>query len=288
MAQSSNSDSQQGEQGHKRKHSFSSSSRYASLESLDESLDNNSGTDVLSLLQSLNKKMDKNLRVTNEIKKEMCDLKRTVNCHENRLIVAESGIVKLETSVDQLSKENEAIQTELRKLNLIFAGVSDDQNETEDELFRKIRAVISKTTELDIPFDTFYRLGNFNPSKDRPIKIRFISLRQRNIIYDNRSKLSSPHFINEDLPYSTRRTNAILRNKRKEAISNGVANEDIRINYRTKQVSIKDQVYDILSLEAGTMKLSSTSVNAQNNFLGATPPIHSSATSTNFFNLGSR
>jgi len=250
----------------KRGRKRSSSSIYSSAES------ENDAADVMSLLKSLNKKMDKNLKATTDIKKEMTDLKRTVNNHDKRLSDAESGIQKLELSVNQITSENELIQIELKKLNLVFMGIQDDLEESQDQLYTKVQSIISKTTPLDIPLDTFYRLGYFNSAKNRPVKVKFTSMTQRNIIYSNRSNLLPPNFINEDLPYSTRKSNAILRNKKKEAINEGVPADEVNINYKMKQIAVKGQVFKVQSLRNGTLTLSpqSTSIRA-GNFLGTTP-----------------
>jgi len=209
--------------------------------------------DVMSLLKKINKKIEKNLKDTNDIYQDMTSIKKTINAHGKRLDEAELGISKLENSVDKINDESKMIQIELKKVNLIIVGVFDVQNEPEQQLYSKIKSVIAETTDLDVPIDTYYRLGNFNIVKPRPIKVRFISVRQRNLVYNNRSELSPPIHISEDLPYTTRRSSAILRNKKKEAISNGVLPDDININYKMKQILIKDKTYCITSLLSGTI-----------------------------------
>jgi len=207
--------------------------------------------DVKSLLLSLNKKMDKNLQASKNIRKDVSDLKKTINSHGMRLDKAETGISRLESAVDHINGENELIQTELKKVNLILCGVDDDPHETEPQLHSKNMGVFAIVTPHNFPIDTYYRLGNYSDTRKRPIKVRFLSIAQRNIVYDNRSKLSPPLYTNEDLPYNTRRASSILRNKKKEAMANGTSPDEVTINYKLMQITIKNQPYCIQSLVTG-------------------------------------
>lgn len=110
-------------------------------------------------------------------------------------------IGKLESELETMKAENELLWCQLSKSNLVFGGVPDSDKETNKDLYAKVTNVIKSTTGKTIDFDTAYRVGKNNINSSRPIKVRFLAIRDRNEVYECRFKTSQPIYINEDLPF---------------------------------------------------------------------------------------
>jgi len=136
----------------------------------------------------------------------------------------------------------------------------DSADESDDHLYSSVKLFISELTEDEISFDTAYRLGKFKPNHRRPVRVRFLAMCQRNLIYSNRNKLTPPFYINEDLPFSIRKDHAILRSKKRDAIKSGVPTENISIDWRQRSILIN---LDKFAIKDGNLVLVSQSQSKQ-------------------------
>ena len=55
--------------------------------------------------------------------------------------------------------------------------------------------------------------------------------------------LNHPFYLNEDLPFSLRRDQSILRQKKKEAI--GITADLVKINYKNKTIKIANETFSV-------------------------------------------
>ena len=103
-----------------------------------------------------------------------------------------------------LQVENEELDQYSRRL--CIRGVPTTDNETSEEVFKKVQSMIHET-ECDIPdvvIDRAHRIGN--SYKDRKTKIlcksiivRFTTFRHRTMFYRNRNKLENNAIVKLDL-----------------------------------------------------------------------------------------
>jgi archaellum component FlaC len=207
---------------------------------------------------NLSKKIDKSLSATSEIKDDLKEIKSLVSSHGQRILNVEDRVSHVETSVSKLVQENEDLRKELYKMNLIIEGIHDPVGEDDDALYAKVKLFICDVVGEDITFDTAFRLGHQKPHFRRPIKVRFLSVIQRNLVYSNRSKKAPPFYINEDLPFSVRRDHGILRDKKRNEIRMGINPDLIKINYKTRTISVADnhfKVQDGILLECSNTQI---------------------------------
>jgi hypothetical protein len=227
--------------------------------------------DIKALLLYLVKKVDGNLQETKGMRKDLKEIKDLVTSHERRLHNTEVRVENVESSLQKLELENEDIRKELNKINLIVEGIPDTEDETEDELYGRVKYFLSNQIEQDVSFDNAYRLGKPRPDYRRPIRVRFMTMLQRNIVYQNRSKAKHPFYVNEDLPFTTRRDYGILRKKKRDTIQKGVPADQVKIDYKNKTIAIGNTRQ---SIKQGFLQAEpSTSTSAQrlpyqNDFLG--------------------
>jgi len=201
--------------------------------------------DLMKLMSSLHAKMHENLSTTKGLQTEVESIKNIISTQDKRIGTVERRVEKIDASVHVLETEQEFLQKEINKLNLIFEGIPDSADENEDTLYSRVKVFISEISKDDISFDTAYRLGTFKPNYRRPVKVRFLAMCQRNLIYSKRSILHSPFYINEDLPYTIRRDHAIIRNKKKDALKSGIPAEKVFVDWRHRSIQINDDKFTI-------------------------------------------
>lgn len=153
----------------------------------------------------------------------------------------------LKTKVFEITGENERLWYELSKINLIFSGISERSNETQNDLFAQVSNVIQESAGVKYNLDTAYRIGKPSSKFARPIKVSFLSLFERNEVYAGKFKVNKPTFINEDLPLSVRKDHSILRQKRKQLIEQGFTLKQIRIDWTRQTINTGESCYRILN-----------------------------------------
>ena len=169
-------------------------------------------TDLMNFLETMKSEMKANFQ---EAKQQFESMSGSVKALDERLSIVES---KIATNSNQPSlkynHELELLQIESRKLNLIFVGLQDNSDETEESLINKIVNFCSNEVEVrNVQIDLAHRLA-YNQFGPRNIKVRFLSLRQRNQVFNSRNILRTkkiPVFINEDLPPVTANRRKLLR-----------------------------------------------------------------------------
>lgn len=179
------------------------------------------------LISDLNKKVD-----------DMNLLIRTSTTeHSSRLNYIENDQANLREEVTHLRRINERLIVELREKNLIFIGVADSENEHTNKLMEDIANIILQTTGISIKIDFAFRIGTYQTSATRPVKVKFLTLTDRNNVYEKRSSVSSNIVIKEDKPFTMRRDQALLWNKKDELQKQGLSST---INYKKRQLETTD------------------------------------------------
>jgi hypothetical protein len=186
-----------------------------------------------------------NHTTTNAIRNDLKEIKELVSSHETRISSSEVKIQNVESSLEKLEREHEDMRKEMGKINLIIQGIPDTVDETEDELYSRVKIFLLKQVEDDVSFDSAYRLGKPKPHYRRPIRIRFMTLLQRNLVYESRNKALPPFYINEDLPFATRRDFSVLRKKKRETIQSGIPAEEVKIDYKNKTITIQSTQHHV-------------------------------------------
>ncbi|OXA64555.1 hypothetical protein Fcan01_02740 [Folsomia candida] len=189
---------------------------------------------TFNILSSLLKESTATL--AQQLNQRFDSLDRSITNQNIKINELENEVQIMKSSFSKVSNENEALWRELNKINLVFSGIPEGENETQQDLFFKISKIIQQTTGKNISFDTGYRVGKPLSRSSRPVKIRFRSIAERNEVYSNKLKVLKPIYINEDLPHSTRKEHAIMRQKRSQLIANGQSPNDIRMDWKKRQV----------------------------------------------------
>jgi len=158
-------------------------------------------------------------------------------------------VQELETRVSKLEDENDRLSVEIRRKNILFMGVADSKDETDDDCKAKVENIITNKLELeDIEIDIAYRVGRFQEQKERPIKIHLVLQGDRNLIFAAKAKLRKNDdqdkaiFIVEDLPNNVRIANKLLRNKLKECADKNIK---AKINYKAKEINVDGTVFTV-------------------------------------------
>lgn len=144
--------------------------------------------------------LENSIKVTEKIDQRFDSLDKSLVAQSSKLSELEEELQTVKESLHKVSSENQQLWKELSKLNLIFSGLKDVEFEQPDELYSKVSHVI----RTDFSFDTAHRVGRRNGNLPRPIKVRFLSVLQRNNVLTNRFNVRHPIYINEDLPLKMR------------------------------------------------------------------------------------
>ena len=157
------------------------------------------------------------------------DLKQSLLFTENSLTDANEKITNLKTCMDKYQKENMdlshrvalaetrniemkerllQLDSYIRRENLKFTGIAEDQNESSRETERKIRNIFVKKLGInyghEIEFQRCHRLGGKTGTKlqwQRDVIVRFLWFEDREAVWANKHKLKGSNIvIKEDFP----------------------------------------------------------------------------------------
>ncbi|OXA38453.1 hypothetical protein Fcan01_26847 [Folsomia candida] len=186
-----------------------------------------------------------NTEINTNLNNKFSKLNELIIAHEKNVVKLQSEVSYLRNTVDKISSENDYLWSEINKLNLVINGVSESENETNDQLRDKISELLKQLMGKDCNFDTVHRLGKIINGKQRMVKIRFFSLYLRDEVFKNRFNNKHPIYINEDLPSGIRRDHAVMRKKRKILIAEGHVAKQIRMDWKKKTVHTADSVFKV-------------------------------------------
>ncbi|CAL8132706.1 unnamed protein product [Orchesella dallaii] len=126
--------------------------------------------------------------------------------------VAENTAEKLRN----IQKQNDRIELELRKINLVISGIDDFRSQTSNKLTNAVENLLRTLAGREIKIEAVYRIGKYRDKYIRPVKINFKNISERNTIYECRLNTVYPIYINEDLQPSIQKAHRNLRRKSKE------------------------------------------------------------------------
>lgn len=153
-----------------------------------------------------------------------------LNSMQSQLNHLQTKSVQQEKVIDDLIKE-------VREKNICLHGLSDSSSESEIELKTAVHKIIADITTLKIVPDKIYRCGNFQIGQTRKIKVKFVTISERDLVYANKSKLKHPIYINADISPNESFAHKLLRDKKKELISQGIQST---IDYKTRSLKSDD------------------------------------------------
>ncbi|CAL8129253.1 unnamed protein product [Orchesella dallaii] len=143
---------------------------------------NQIGNNQDNLLKSIESLLDKKLDSTNKkIDNINTFLKSSINKQDVK-------IENLELKVNWLERNCESLMREVNEKNLVFSGIREEENETEEMLIKIISNIIRKITKLNIQPDVIFRLGGHRANTIRPVKVKFNSVGHRNSVLQCWSK----------------------------------------------------------------------------------------------------
>ena len=106
--------------------------------------------------------------------------------------------------------------------NIIFQGLEEDKfNDIQDTKAKVISAIANvsssstpeekKENAKKMPIDSIERLGKFNPSRFRPVKVKFVNKMDVDNLFKNHKKLPKGVFIDREYSKATKKERRLLR-----------------------------------------------------------------------------
>jgi len=171
------------------------------------------------------------------------DIKAVLKSNSESIEYLHSSNITLQNKVKTLRIQNERLDAQLRKQNVIVFGLTEVEKQTNLELVMQVDNFFESKLRLpNIEIDTVHRLGKSAPNLTRPVKVRFVKLRDKERVIANRKSLAPPHYINDDLPNDTRMDHALLRQTSADAIKKG---HSTKILWGTKKIIVDQQSFEI-------------------------------------------
>jgi len=229
---------------------------------------NSPATTLANLIQQQNsmaKQLEK-LDTLFVIRDQLMDQNRTMKQLTKTISYMENDMIKLK-------EENERLEKELKRTNLIFTGITDEEFESEDACLKKIQKCIADYCNIKtVSLDTAHRLGNYSTDRNRLIKVKLMKISDRRKILDQRNNFPDTIFVNEDLPKSTRQHHFLLRDAARIARNE---NKDVKIHWGLKEITINGKVSRIQDdklVQLGQPNIpQSVNTRQRNAFLGKRP-----------------
>lgn len=206
----------------------------------EEELPNSMDPKLLAAIKVL--LADNTLVVTTKMDQCFDKLSERLVAQDTKIQNLQSEVDSLKNTVEIVSSENNLLWVEVNKLNLVFQGITDNENESDEELNITISNLLRELTGENCPFDTAKRQGKFNAT-NRIVKVRFLSIQQRDEVFSKRFITKYPVFINEDLPAAVRRDHAKMRQQKKALIADGYSAKMVRVDWKRKIIRTPDMVF---------------------------------------------
>jgi len=170
----------------------------------------------------------------------------------NLIKALQTEVTTLKEKVHTLECDNERLDIELRKKNVILFGLEDEVDESNAVSKSKVEKLLSEKLQIrDVNIDTVHRLSKFTSGRTRPIRVQLLYQNDRDLILSQRSKLKSQvnskgdcYFLNEDLPLKTRLTRKILRDKLVDALKN---KSTAKIDYSRNEIVVDGKLYKVVN-----------------------------------------
>ncbi|KAK4876309.1 hypothetical protein RN001_012731 [Aquatica leii] len=129
-------------------------------------------------MNQMNTKLDTLVSEMKQVKEENVKLKAQILAQEGKII---------------------NLEREVRKKNIVIKGVTDEENENENELRAKLQTIIQKIgMNIDIKADTEQarRIGVYSKDKKRPIHVKLTKKRRIISIINYKSNSNNLHTYN--------------------------------------------------------------------------------------------
>lgn len=225
----------------------------------------NSITEVSSKVDSLVSKVKlvedtlgavvtKSDNISLNLSKLKTDVELKFKNHDGRLTQVEAQVQSVLQSTSQIDNSNDLIYADINRINLIFSGLADSASEMQETLTCDLERILSDIVSSNIRIDCAYRLGKYQNNRSRPIKIRFRTMSDRNLLWNNKKNLQKPFYLNEDLSPATRKVHSILRNKRKDLLQVNPS-EVVQIDWKRLIVMTSSHIY---TFQQGSFRMEPT------------------------------
>jgi hypothetical protein len=147
-------------------------------------------------------------------------------------------IGRVECSVNNLQREVERLQQEIKRNNIIVYGIPEPNSETPTDIIRAIEGLSNSLKIAKIDFDDAFRLGKHVSGKTRPLLIKLLRYREKqNIFKAAKAPKGTSISISNDKTKEARIAEAALRRKRTEILKD---RPKVNIRIRNQKLFIRD------------------------------------------------
>lgn len=202
----------------------------------------------LANLTKQNSKLDDIQKSINDLQSGLQGNRDTVQQLQVDVEEISHGLTAIQTQLDDFRSEKVKLEVEVKRINLIVAGIEDETDETDEDLKNKIQTM-AKEIKQDINFDcdTIRRLGEYKPGKTRRVHIRFKLMSDRNAFFELKKSTKHPIYINADVPEAVQKAEFKMREKIRNLKANKI--NIINVNYRNYEIETDIAIFRLENLD---------------------------------------
>jgi len=209
---------------------------------------------IAAIKEQVSKIEENTVNINKSISDLRTEFESKVTDHHHRIDNLEMNLDLVSDKLNYQGKANDSLYIEVNKVNLILSGLQETTNETTEQLIEAVKKLFETSTGRKISIDHAFRFGSAIPKK---IKVRFLSLNDRNATLSSGKNLPQDVFINEDLPPSIRKAHGMLRSKSRELRS--LHETDVKVDWKNFTVASSTQRFKIINGLLTNMNLQGSS-----------------------------
>jgi hypothetical protein len=203
---------------------------------------------LVSRVKEVEEKLGAVITKSDEINQSLLNLKTDfeikIQNQDSRLGSLEAQVKSIANTSSSIDSCKDTMCAEINKINLILSGLKDSATELQQPLTSEFERILQFITSANIKIDCAYRLGKYQTSHNRPIKIRFCKMSDRNLVWNCKKNLEKPLYLNEDLSPGTRQIHGLLRRKRNELLQSNPS-DPVQIDWKKLTVSAANHTHTL-------------------------------------------
>jgi len=133
------------------------------------------------------------------VQKHLENVSKAVRGQRRTITALRNEVKELRVEVETVKEENAKLRRAVTSHNLIMSGVEESGDISREADIHKVLKIIKEKLNLEPMIDYADRIGQKRDNKPRLLKIKFVTVRERDQVWQNKKKLGHPYYLSFDL-----------------------------------------------------------------------------------------
>jgi len=151
------------------------------------------------------------------VQKQLENVSKVVRGQRKTISKLRDEVKQLRSEVDYVKEENAKLRREVTGHNLIMSGVEENGDSTREKDTARVFQIIKNKLNMEPMTDFADRIGPKKDDKPRLLKIKFVTVREKDLVWKNKKKLGHPYYLSLDLTPEQRTNRRKLIDEAKKA-----------------------------------------------------------------------